>query len=162
MSRPALFLDRDGVINIDHGYVIRPEDFKVIDGVFNALRLAAKHGYDLIIVTNQSGIGRGYFTQADYDVLKSHIVQLFGAENITFTGIYHCPHHPDAGCACRKPKPGMILQAAHDHKIDLEKSIMIGDKISDTEAGKAAHVGNIELATPGQKLEDILEKFFRR
>lgn len=156
MSSPALFLDRDGVLNVDHGYVVQPADFQVIEGVFDALRKAASRGYKLIVVTNQSGIGRGYFTQAEYDALEAHMRRLFAAEGIVFTGIYHCPHHPDADCACRKPQPGMLLRSAHDHDVDLAGSIMIGDKPSDAQAAHAAGVGRIEMVTPDRRIGDIL------
>jgi len=156
MSRPALFLDRDGVLNADHGYVSTPEEFEPLAGVFDALRLAAERGYALIVVTNQSGIGRGYFTQADYDLLEAHIRRLFAAEAIMLTGIYHCPHHPDAGCDCRKPRPGMILRAAREHGIDLQRSIMVGDKPSDAQAARSAGVAAIELVTPERGLRDIV------
>lgn len=156
MSHPALFLDRDGVLNVDHGYVSRKADFKLIDGVFEALHLAVARGYVLIVVTNQSGIGRGYFTQADYDALEAYIHQLFASEGIPLTAIYHCPHHPDAKCDCRKPRPGMILRAAQDHGIDLPRSVMIGDKPSDAEAARAAGVGRIELVTPERQIGEII------
>jgi D-glycero-D-manno-heptose 1,7-bisphosphate phosphatase len=158
MSRPALFLDRDGVINRDHGYVFQIGDFELIDGVMDALRLATERGYALIIITNQSGIGRGYFTQAQYDALEAHIRQLFAAEGVPLTAIYHCPHHPDAGCSCRKPEPGLILQAVREHDIDLARSMMIGDKPSDAESARAAGVGRVELVTPDRKIGDIVRK----
>jgi D-glycero-D-manno-heptose 1,7-bisphosphate phosphatase len=156
MMRPALFLDRDGVINADRGYVSRPADFEPLDGVFAALRLAAARGYTLIVITNQSGIGRGYFSQADYDVLEAHMRRLFAAEGVALTGIYHCPHPPDAGCDCRKPRPGMILRAARVHGIDLGRSVMVGDKPSDAEAARAAGVGTIALVTPDRGLREIV------
>lgn len=156
MNRPALFLDRDGVLNADHGYVIRPAEFEVLDGVFEALRLAAAHGYALIVVTNQSGIGRGYFSARDYAALETHMHHLFAEEGVVLTGIYHCPHHPDADCECRKPRPGMILRAAREHGIDLGRSIMVGDKPSDAEAARAAGVATIELVTTRRDLRDIV------
>lgn len=158
MSRPALFLDRDGVLNVDHGYVSRAADFEPVDGVFTALRSAAARGYALIVVTNQSGICRGYFTQGDYDALEAHMRKLFAAQGIELTAIYHCPHHPDAGCDCRKPRPGMILRAAREHGIDLARSVMIGDKPSDAEAARAAGVGRIELVTPDRAVGDIVAR----
>lgn len=144
MSRPALFLDRDGVINIDHGYVGHPADFELIDGIFAALRLAAARGYALIVITNQSGIARGYFSQAEYDALENHMRRIFADEGIAFTAIRHCAHLPDADCLCRKPHPGMILDVAREYNVDLSRSVLIGDKASDVEAGRAAGVGRIE------------------
>lgn len=156
MNRPALFLDRDGVLNADRGYVFRTEEFEPLDGVFEALRLAAAHGYALIVITNQSGIGRGYFSAADYAVLEEHMRRLFAEEGVMLTDIYHCPHHPDADCACRKPRPGMILRAAREHDIDLGRSIMVGDKPSDADAARAAGVATIELVTQERGLREIM------
>lgn len=156
MSSPALFLDRDGVLNVDHGYVFRPEDFDPVEGVFEALRYATSVGYKLIVVTNQSGIGRGYFTQADYDALETYIRRLFADAGTPLTEVYHCPHHPDANCDCRKPRPGMILRAVGEHDIDLARSVMIGDKPSDAEAAEAAGVGRIEMVTPERRIGDII------
>lgn len=137
----ALLLDRDGVINVDHGYVVQPDCFEVIPGVFEALRQAQTLGYALIVVTNQSGIARGYFDAADYALLEDHMRRIFASEGIIFTAIYHCPHHPDGMCGCRKPLPGMILRAAIEHDLDLARSVLVGDKASDIAAAVAAGVG---------------------
>jgi len=161
--RRALFLDRDGVLNIDHGYISRPEQFEVIDGVFDALRRAQGLGYLLVVVTNQSGIARGYFTALDYRALEDHMRVVFAAEGITFAGIYHCPHLPEGNvpalsvaCDCRKPEPGMILAAAREHDIDLEASVMVGDKHSDIAAARAAGIGRAYLVDPPRfTLRDI-------
>lgn len=153
--RRALFLDRDGVINVDHGYITGPDKFDVMEGVFDALRRAQKLGYLLVVVTNQSGIARGYFTDDDYRRVEDHMRATFLGEGITFAAIYHCPHHPDgvipalaSRCDCRKPEPGMILRAARDHDIDLAASIMVGDKDSDIAAARAAGVGRTYLVDP--------------
>jgi D-glycero-D-manno-heptose 1,7-bisphosphate phosphatase len=159
----ALFLDRDGVINVDHGYISQPEQFEVIDGVFDALRRAQALGYLLVVVTNQSGMARGYFTLSDYRALEDHMRTTFSAEGITFAGIYHCPHHPEGSvpglalaCDCRKPGPGLILQAAREHDIDLGASIMVGDKQSDIAAAEAAGIGRSYLLdSPRFTLRDI-------
>lgn len=160
----ALFLDRDGVLNVDHHYVGRPSEFEVIDGAFDALRHAKSLGYALVVVTNQSGIARGYFSPGDYRILEQHMRAVFASEGVHFTGIYHCPHHPEGivpefsiACDCRKPKPGMILQAAREHGIDLGASIMVGDKESDAYAARAAGVRRICLITPPQlTLRDVI------
>ncbi len=162
--RRALFLDRDGVINIDHGYVYRPADFEVIEGVFDALRRAQERHYALIVVTNQSGIARGLFSPVDYQRLEDHMRRLFAAEGIEFTAIYHCPHHPEGQvaafarqCVCRKPHPGMILQAAREHAIDLTRSIMVGDKETDAQAARAAGVSDFHLVRfPESRLLDVI------
>lgn len=158
MSQPALFLDRDGVLNVDHGYVSRIEDFDPVPGVFAALRQAATNGYALVVVTNQSGIGRGYFSQADYDALEAQIISLFASNGVELTAVYHCPHRPDANCECRKPLPGMILRAAREHTLDLAGSMMIGDKPSDIAAGQAAGVGRTALITPQRTIVDIIDQ----
>lgn len=156
MSRRALFLDRDGVLNVDHGYVHAPEDFEPVPGVFEALRDAVAGGWTLVVVTNQSGIGRGYYSEEEYQTLEAHMRALFAGERIEFLAIYHCPHLPDAGCACRKPAPGMILQAAREHDLDLPRSAMIGDKPSDAEAARAAGVGVIEMIGSDRTIRDIV------
>lgn len=143
------------MINRDHGYVHRISDFELIDGVVDALRRAADKGYKLIIVTNQSGIGRGYFSQAEYSVLEEYIKDLFASAGMP-VAIYHCPHGPEEGCDCRKPAPGMILRAARDYDIDLARSILIGDKQSDIDAGLAAGVGRVELMVAERDLESVL------
>jgi D-glycero-D-manno-heptose 1,7-bisphosphate phosphatase len=161
--RRALFLDRDGVINVDHGYISGPDQFDVIDGVFDALRQAQKLGYLLVVITNQSGIARGYFTDDDYQRTEDHMRAIFLAEGIRLDAIYHCPHHPDGvipalavSCDCRKPEPGMILRAARDHDIDLAASIMVGDKDSDIAAAGAAGVGRSYLVAPPRfTLKDV-------
>lgn len=147
----ALFLDRDGVINVDHGYIDAIERFDVIPGVFEALARARDCGFLLVVVTNQSGIARGYFSAADYDSIERHMIAQFEASGIRFAGIYHCPHHIDGlgslavECDCRKPAPGLILQACADLAIDPSRSIMIGDRASDLQAGEAAGIPNCFL-----------------
>lgn len=144
----AAFLDRDGVINRDKEYVYKVEDFEFLDGVFEACRRLNALGYKIVIVTNQSGIGRGYFTEADFNRLNEWMARRFLEEGVTITGTYFCPDHPEHGVgaykresAYRKPGPQMILEAAHDHGLDLQASFIAGDKISDIQAGQAAGVG---------------------
>lgn len=145
----ALFLDRDGVLNIDHGYIGSADRFDVISGVFYALTQAQALDFRLIVVTNQSGIARNYFTRAEYLAVERYMLDIFAAKGIFFTGIYHCPHHPQGersdlaiACDCRKPAPGMILQACADHRLDPARSVLIGDKLSDIQAGRNAGVGH--------------------
>ena len=147
-GRPALFLDRDGVININHGYVCRPEEFEFIDGIFELCRTAQGLRYLLIVITNQAGIGRGYYSEADFHLLTDWMRDVFAREGVTIDGVYFCPYHPEHGVGdykiespCRKPAPGMLLQAAKEFEIDLSRSILIGDKESDIQAGMAAGVG---------------------
>lgn len=136
----ALFLDRDGVINVDKAYVSKIEDFEFCEGVFEALRHFQSLGYLLIIVTNQSGIGRGYYTQKDFDTLTAWTLQELLHVNIRIDAVYHCPHAPEANCACRKPKSGMFKEAIEAFDIDVTQSWMIGDKESDIEAALGAGV----------------------
>lgn len=140
----ALFLDRDGVLNVDTGYIGEPDRIVLIPGVISFLQRAKALGYLLVIVTNQSGLARGYFTEKDYCAVTERLRLRFLEHGVEFAGIYHCPHHPDGQgplavhCACRKPLPGLILQAGEELGIDLEQSIMVGDKSSDVAAGTAA------------------------
>lgn len=150
----ALFLDRDGVINIDTGHTHRIEDITYIHGIFDFCKRAHEANYKIIIITNQSGIARGLYGKPEFHHLMRIMAERFKEENCPWTAYYFCPHHPDFGnaryrqhCDCRKPKPGMILQAASEWNIDLAQSILVGDKESDIEAGKAAGVGRLELFT---------------
>ena len=153
--KKALFLDRDGVINEDAGYVYRREDFVFKDGIFEALRGFAQAGYALVVVTNQSGIGRGYYTLEQFDELCEFMLSEFEKEGVKIEKIYFCPHAPEADCLCRKPEPGMLLKAANELNIDLARSIMIGDKDSDVQAGQSAGVGvNLKL---GDRLKSVAE-----
>lgn len=131
----AVFLDRDGVINVDKSYVYKIEDFEFCEGVFEALKHFVSLGYKLVIVTNQSGIGRGYYKEKDFEVLTQWMCEQFYKEGIEILSVYHCPHLPDALCECRKPKPKMLNDAMNELQIDASVSWMIGDKKSDIEAG---------------------------
>ena len=159
--RPAAFIDRDGVINTECDYVWRPADFVLLPGVPEALRRFARHGYALVVVTNQAGIAKGRYTEADYQHLTTHMRALLAAQGVTLDGVYHCPHHPHGSvaryrqvCACRKPAPGMLLQAAQDLQLDLARSMMVGDKTSDTQAGRAAGVRATVVVESGHALPD--------
>lgn len=145
MSKKVFFLDRDGVINVDHGYIYKPEQFEFIPGVFDACRTITQHGYHIVVVTNQSGIARGYYTERDFAALTSWMTATFADQGVSLLDVYYCPHHATQGvgkylldCNCRKPRPGMLLKAAAQHDISLPASIIVGDKTSDMEAGKRA------------------------
>ena len=153
----AAFIDRDGVINKEKNYLYKIAEFEFTDHCIDALRNITDAGYQIIVVTNQSGIGRGYYTEADYYKLTNWYVSELEARQIAITAVFFCPHHPHAAldkyrkqCHCRKPKPGMILDAAQKYGIDLSTSVMIGDKITDIQAGKAAGVGNTILVNNKQ------------
>jgi D-glycero-D-manno-heptose 1,7-bisphosphate phosphatase len=141
----AVFLDRDGTINVERDYLHRSEDFAFIPGAPAAIRLLREAGYRIVVVTNQSGIARGYYDEAALHRLHRHMDELLAREGAAVDAWYHCPHHPDgavdryrAVCDCRKPLPGMLLQAAADLQIELSASYIIGDKLADVEAGLAA------------------------
>lgn len=146
-KRPALFLDRDGVINVDYGYVFKPERFHFIDGIFELVATANRLHYVVVVITNQAGIGRGYYTESDFHIVTDWMLSQFQKHGASIDAVYFCPHHPEAGIGqyrqesnMRKPAPGMLLKAAVDLNIDFKTSIMIGDKDSDMQAGQAADV----------------------
>lgn len=148
MSRAALFLDRDGVINIDHAYVSKKENFEFVEGIFELCRSAKQSGFLICVVTNQAGIGRGYYTEKDFLELTDWMCGAFSEVGAEIDKVYFCPTHPEYGVGeyktdspFRKPGPGMILQAADELGIDLAKSILVGDKETDIQAGIAAGVG---------------------
>jgi histidinol-phosphate phosphatase family protein len=147
---PAIFLDRDGVI-IEHrpNYVRSWADVEFIPGIFPALARLATTGYQNVIITNQAGIGRGLFTRKTVDEINCRIGQEIIRANGRIDGIYTCPHLPEDCCACRKPRPGLILQAAEELDLDLANSILIGDNLSDIQAGQAAGVGQVVLVRTG-------------
>lgn len=125
----AVFLDRDGTINVDYGYVYQYEKFEYIDGVTETLKKLQQMGYLLIVITNQSGVARGYFTEEDVKSLHQKMCEDLEKQGITITDIYYCPHL--TGCTCRKPQLELFYRAAADHNVDLSRSIAIGDKIRD-------------------------------
>ena len=147
MSVKAAFLDRDGVINIDHAYVHKAEEFEFIDGVLEACADLVASGFKLVIVTNQSGIGRGYYTEDDFHRLTEWMKEVFKKAGAPISAVYFCPHHPEKAldayrcdCDCRKPHPGMLLQAQKELNIDMAHSLMFGDKQGDMQAALAAGV----------------------
>ncbi|MBA3453405.1 MAG: HAD family hydrolase [Deltaproteobacteria bacterium] len=139
---PALFLDRDGTLIVDVGYPRDPALVEPIPGAIAALR-ELQAAYKLVIISNQSGIGRGLITEAEAQAVHERVVSVFDAAGVTFAGAYYCPHAPDASCRCRKPAPGLLLDAAAALGIDLQRSVMVGDKASDLAAGRAAGCGRV-------------------
>lgn len=138
MKNRAIFLDRDGVINLDTGYASKIEDFIFLDEVINSLKKFQEIGFKLFIVTNQSGIGRGYYSIEDFKKLTEYMLEVFKKENISIIEVYFCPHHPDDKCKCRKPGIFFLKQAEKDHDIDLTNSWVIGDKLTDIKMGEKA------------------------
>lgn len=161
MTVKALFLDRDGVINIDRHYIYKIEDFCFMDGIVDTLKYFQDRGYLLIIITNQSGIARGYYTEEDFEVLTEWMKKRFEEKGVYLTKVYYSPYHLEHGLGkykkdsfCRKPNPGMIIAAQKEFDIDIEKSILIGDRESDIEAGLNAGIKiNILLRANPSSLE---------
>lgn len=139
----ALFLDRDGTINIEKKYLFKIEDFEFTKGIIPLISDYYTKDFKIIIITNQSGLARNYYPLEEYQKLNNWMLQEFEKHDIQISKVYHCPHHPDitGDCNCRKPKPGMILQAMDEFNIDPEKSVLIGDKESDILAGEKAGIG---------------------
>ena len=160
----AIFLDRDGTLNIDYGYVHKIDNFKFIDGAIDALRELKKMGYMLVLVTNQSGIARGYFSEDQFLQLTEWMDWSLAEQDVDLDGIYYCPHHPEGkgeykeDCDCRKPKPGMLLQAIKELKIDPTQSIMVGDKVEDIKAGISAKVKMNVLVRTGKPVTEEGER----
>ena len=157
----AIFLDRDGVINLDTGYVSIVDDFKFIDGVIEALIEAKKQGYLLVVITNQSGIARGYFSEDQFNTLTEWMDWSLADRGVDLDGIYYCPHHEEKGegeykvaCQCRKPEAGMLFDAIDELGIDVNQSILVGDKVSDLKAGLAAGVKSNYLVRTGKEITE--------
>lgn len=150
--KKALFLDRDGVINQDFGYVHQIDNFEFVPGIFMLCKAAMEHNYIIIVVTNQAGIGRGFYDEETFLDLTKSISEIFLDNDINIAKTYFCPHHPIHGlgkykkyCKCRKPESGMFDKAASEYGIDMKSSIMVGDKLSDLQAAKSAGVGRLVL-----------------
>lgn len=165
-GRRGLILDRDGVVNEDRGYVHRIADCCFTEGIFAMTAAFAARGFAIVIATNQSGIGRGLYGEAEYAALMDWIHAEFGRNGVAIAGTYHCPDHPTAGIGryrrdnpWRKPQPGMILQAAVDLSLDLARSWTVGDRDSDIVAGRAAGVRRLvrydALAPRVERREDV-------
>lgn len=155
-ARRAVFLDRDGVINTEVDYLHRVQDFAFVPGTPEALARLQAAGWALVVVTNQSGIARGYYTEADYQALTAHLRTELARHGVRLDAVLHCPHLPDAtvaayrmDCDCRKPAPGMLLRAAAGLGLDLAASVIVGDKRSDVQAGRAAGLGRCVLVRSG-------------
>ncbi|WP_241649218.1 D-glycero-beta-D-manno-heptose 1,7-bisphosphate 7-phosphatase [Rosenbergiella collisarenosi] len=157
--KPAIFLDRDGTINLDHGYVHLSDDFQFIDGVIDAMVELKKMGYLLVLITNQSGIARGLFTEDQFMHLTEWMDWSLADRGVDLDGIYFCPHHPQAvvdeyrqECECRKPKAGMFSDAMAQLDIDMSASYMVGDKKEDMQAASLAGVGHKILVRTGKEV----------
>lgn len=143
----ALFLDRDGVINIDKGYVYRKDDFEFIDGIFDLVKEANKKNYKVIVITNQAGIGRGFYSEKEFLEITKYMINVFKSKNALIDKVYYSPFHPTHGVGkyrknhmSRKPNPGMIIEASEDLNLNLQNSVLVGDNITDIQAGQAAGI----------------------
>jgi len=141
----VVFLDRDGIVNEDIGYIYKIDEFKFMDGIFEICQRFINNGYSIIIVTNQSGIARGYYSMKDFRFLNAWMIDEFSKHNIDILDVFICPHGPDSGCNCRKPKPGMLIEASRKFDIDMKSSWMIGDSERDIEAANLAGINNTIL-----------------
>lgn len=148
MSRRAVFLDRDGTLIYDRGYLADPAGVELLPDTLAALRLLRARGLALVLVTNQSGVGRGMFSHGAVAAVHRRLAELLAAQAIVLDGVYYCPHAPWDGCDCRKPRPGMLLRAARDLDLDLERSFMAGDKLDDVAAGRRAGCRTALLSSP--------------
>ncbi|MCH2034040.1 MAG: D-glycero-beta-D-manno-heptose 1,7-bisphosphate 7-phosphatase [Tenacibaculum sp.] len=149
----VIFLDRDGVINEDSGYVHKKEDFVFIQGIFDSCRSLISKGFELIIITNQSGIGRGYYTVEDFLILNDWMLNEFEKANVNICDVFFCPHTPQDNCNCRKPKTGMLDKADLKYNIDKSNSWVIGDKETDIEAGINFGINNTILINRNENIQ---------
>ncbi|MFA7083811.1 MAG: D-glycero-beta-D-manno-heptose 1,7-bisphosphate 7-phosphatase [Arcobacteraceae bacterium] len=156
--KKAIFIDRDGVINVEKDYLYKVENFEFISGVFEALRAFQEKGYLLFIITNQSGIGRGYYKLEDFKALTLWMLEEFEKENIHIAQVEYCPHAPTQQCKCRKPNTGMIDNILKKHCIDLENSWLIGDKSSDIECARNAKIKNTIQVKSGHSFDESASK----
>ena len=149
-TTPALFLDRDGVINVDREYVYKSDDFEFIEGIFEVVKQYHEAGYLVIVITNQSGIARGYYSERDFLHVSRWMQEQFEAYGGKIDHVYYCPHHPEitGSCRCRKPGSGMLIDAKNAYHVDMKHSLMIGDKERDIEAAIGAGVEHTVLLSP--------------
>jgi D-glycero-D-manno-heptose 1,7-bisphosphate phosphatase len=158
MPIKTIFLDRDGVINKDVNYAYRIIDFEFIDGIFDVCIYFQNLGYKIIIVTNQSGISRGYYSENDFQTITNWMLAQFKKNDINILDVFYCPHSPDSLCNCRKPKPGMLLNAKYKHNINMQNSWIIGDKEADIIAGISSGITNTILVKNGHKIDELNSK----
>ena len=154
MGIKTIFLDRDGVVNKEKKYLFKIKDFEFITGIFSSCQYFNRLGYEIIIVTNQSGISRDYYSEGDYKIITNWMVEQFKDNNINILDVFHCPHSPEFDCNCRKPKPGMFIEAKNKHGIDMEKSWMIGDSERDIQAANLAGIKKTIMVRSGHKINE--------
>jgi len=155
MPIKTIFLDRDGVINKEINYLHKIGDFEFIDGVFETCQYLISLNYKIIIITNQSGISRGYYTVNDFQIITNWMITQFKKNAVNILDVFHCPHLPDSNCNCRKPKPGMLLEAKYKHNIDMQNSWLIGDREVDIIAANSSGITNTILVKSGHKINEV-------
>ena len=158
MPIKTIFLDRDGVINKEKNYLHKKEDFEFIDGVFDACLYLSNLNYEIIIITNQSGISRGYYTESDFRKINDWMIKQFSLKKINILDTFYCPHSPEDNCECRKPLPGMLLQAQKKYGVDMNNSWLIGDKEDDISAANSSGIFNTILVRSGHKINESKSK----
>ena len=152
MSKKAIFLDRDGVINKEVNYLYKIENFEFINGIFESCLYFQNLGYIIIIITNQSGISREFYSDNDYQKLSAWMLEEFSKHGIIIQDTFYCPHGPESNCRCRKPKPGMFIEAKNKHNINMKESWMIGDSEIDIQSANGADIQNTILVRSGKKI----------
>ncbi len=150
-KRPAIFVDRDGTLCFDKHYLSDPDGLEFIPTVVDGLKALSQLGLPIIIVTNQSGVGRGYFTEETLSKMHDRLLSMLSDEGVRITDVLHCPHVPGAGCNCRKPAPGMLFEAAQKHRIDLARSFVIGDRMMDIEMAHAVSAKGVLVPETGDQ-----------
>jgi len=158
MGNRAVFIDRDGTINVNSGYISNPDQFKMYPNVAKGIKLLYNEGFKIIIITNQSGIARGYFSKEKLEEIHDKMKKGLSEENVEIDAIYYCPHHPDENCKCRKPKPGLLEQAIKDFDIDVNNSFFIGDRMLDVEAGKKVGCRTVLIPEDKELVQKEMEK----
>lgn len=150
----AVFLDRDGTINVDTGYLSDPEELVLLAGSVEGIKKLNDRGVKVIVITNQSGVGRGYFGEEAVAKVNARLSELLALEGARVDAVYYCPHRPDEECTCRKPRNGLLLKAAEEHGVDLSRSFMVGDKASDVELARSCKARGVLVLT-GDGMEEI-------
>jgi len=158
MTIKTIFLDRDGVINHEKNYLFKVKDFEFINGVFEACQYFESFDYKIIIITNQSGISRGLYSEKDFIKINDWMLDQFKLNGVRILDVFYCPHLPDSSCNCRKPKPGMLIEAKNKYDIDMQNSWLIGDKEDDISAANNAGINKTILVKSGHKINQTKSK----
>jgi len=158
MGNRAVFIDRDGTINVNYGYISDPDDFKMYPGVAKGIKLLNEKGFKIIVITNQSGIARGYFSKGVLENIHEKMKKELSNKGANVDAIYYCPHHPDEHCNCRKPNPGLLEKAVKEFDIDTEKSFIIGDRMLDVEVGYKIGCKTVLVPEDKEKVKKEMEE----